>query len=167
MTNCLPPMNMHCSENSTWTKAEERHPPVQHVKLRLPLLQPFLWLVAVGIPLHAQTKFQFQIIGNSQGLSQIVDMDSPNNLLGTKEVVTEGHSLIREFFCITNGKESKLSTPIEFTTIDVLRLSDNFLAVGYAARGRHPEPDRWSTCFRAMAIGPGRHRRRFLHQQRP
>ena len=75
-----------------------------------------------------------QLIDNSVGLSQVVDLNSRGEVLGTKEVEIRGLGLGQEPFFQRGANESKIEFPRGFTNLEPQALSDTGVVVGYVSR---------------------------------
>ena len=75
----------------------------------------------------------------SHGLTEVLDIDEQGNLVYRREVL-QGNELIPTLYSRVDGVEKKVSTPVEFTTINAFRISNTKKLVGYAGRVfNHPK----------------------------
>ena len=93
----------------------------------------FLTVLACNHALLA-TKPTVQLIDNSVGFSQVVDLNESGNVLGSREVAVEPLGLATESYYWQDNRQRKIKMLTGYTNIEPQALSDTGLVVGYATR---------------------------------
>lgn len=75
-----------------------------------------------------------QLIDNSVGFSQVIDLNESGNVLGTREVTVEPSGLATEPYYWQDNRQLKIKLLAGYTNIAPQALSDTGLVVGYATR---------------------------------
>ena len=75
-----------------------------------------------------------QLIDNSVGFTQVIDLNESGNVLGTREVTVEPSGLAAESYYWQNNRQLKIKLLAGYTNIEPQALSDTGLVVGYATR---------------------------------
>jgi hypothetical protein len=78
-------------------------------------------------------KFELRRISNSKSFSQIIAINEPLEMIGTRELTDAGISTSKSFLR-RGSEEFEIPIPKDFTNVEACALSDNGLVVGYVSR---------------------------------